>query len=88
MPEPWEANQLVESLISKDVHARVVVDFSRLEIVDSSFVARLVSMNRRLRSVGGQLVLSNLSPIIREMFAQLRLDRAFDIVESEPHAEA
>lgn len=87
-PEPWEANQLVESLISKDVHARVVVDFSRLEIVDSSFVARLVSMNRRLRSVGGQLVLSNLSPIIREMFAQLRLDRAFDIVESEPHAEA
>ena len=80
-PEPSEVQQLVESLVAKGVHKTVRLDMSQLKIVDSAFVARLVSMNRSIRESGGRLILHGMCSIIREMFAQLRLDRAFEIVE-------
>ena len=82
-PELWEVEQLVKSLVQNDTQARVVVDLSQSEMVDSRFVARLVSLNKLIHASGGQLVLRGLCPIVRETFALLRLDRVFQIAESE-----
>jgi anti-anti-sigma regulatory factor len=92
-PEPWEAKQLVASLIARNSHALVTMDLSQLQIVDSAFVARLISMNRSIRETGGRFVLRGMCSTIREIFAQLRLDQAFEIVEDEqgvcdPHLTA
>ncbi len=80
-PEPGEVQQLVASLVAKDTHALVTIDLSQLQIVDSAFVARLISMNRSIRAAGGRFVLRGMCSTIREIFAQLHLDKAFEIIE-------
>lgn len=81
-PEPWDVEQVVESLVRQDAAARVVVDLRRLDMVDSAFVARLLAMQKRLRTLGGHLVLCGLCPVVREMFAHLRLEKAFEISDA------
>lgn len=82
-PEPWDVQQIVEGLIRRGTAPCVVVDLSQLDSVDSSFVARLVSMNKQIRSSGGRLILCGLSPVVREVFEHLRLDKAFEIRDGE-----
>ncbi len=82
LPEPWEVEQVADALV-REAAARVVVDLHRLDSLESAFVARLVSLNKRVRSAGRQLVLRGLSPVVREMFGHLRLDKAFDISDGE-----
>ena len=82
-PEPQEVEAAVDALLDGGEASRIVLDMTRLELVSSAFVARLVSMNKRLRASGAELVLCGMSPVIREVFAQLHLDRAFLIVDSQ-----
>ncbi len=82
-PEPQEVQKLVASLISQNAAAMVTIDLSQLQIVNSAFVARLISMNRSIHEAGGRFVLSGMCSIIREVFAQLHIDKAFEIVEDE-----
>ena len=79
MPEPWDVEQIADALIREDAASEVVVVLHRLVSLESAFVARLVTLNKRIRSSGGRLVLCGLSPVVREVFEHLRLDRAFDI---------
>lgn len=79
-PQPDEVEQLVDALVRKDESGPVIVDLSRLESIDSCLTARLVAMNKSLRSSGGQLVLRGLGPTVREIIRCFRLDRIFEIV--------
>jgi anti-anti-sigma factor len=80
-PELEEIKQLVEALSRNSSHTHVVADLSRLDLVDSAFMASLVLLNRLIASSGGRLVLLGLSPHVREIFDRLRLASAFDIEE-------
>ena len=82
-PELQEVEVAVDALLGGGETSRIVLDMTRLELVSSAFVARLVSMNKRLRASGAELVLCGMSPVIREVFSQLHLDRAFRIVDSQ-----
>jgi len=84
-PEPWDVDQVVESLVRQGAADRVIVDLRRLDLVDSAFVARLLSMHKRIRASGGNLILCGLCPVVREMFEHLRLDKAFEISDAEPN---
>jgi anti-sigma B factor antagonist len=63
-----------------------VLDLSALDFVTTSVVARLVSLNKRLRAIGGRLVLCELTPIVREAFHRFRLDSILEIAASEEEA--
>ena len=82
-PEPEEVEQLVAALVRSHAATRVVVDLSRLDSIDSRLTARLVSMNKFLQSSGGRFVLCGLCPIVREILFHFRLDRVFEIIDSE-----
>jgi anti-anti-sigma factor len=84
-PEPWEVERVVDSLGRHGTLERVTIDLSQLEIINSSFLAALVGMNKRLRPFGCTLFLRGLRPIVCEIFDRLRLTRFFKIVESEEH---
>ena len=84
-PEPVEVEQLVDSLSRRGRLDRVTFDLSQLEIVNSSFLAALVGMKKRLHASGCTLVLCGLRPLVREIFERLRLTRLFDMVQSEEH---
>lgn len=82
-PEPSEVERVVDSLNRQGTLDRVTLDLSQLEIVNSSFLAALVEMKKRLQASGCTLVLCGLRPIVREIFDRLRLTRLFDTVKSE-----
>jgi anti-anti-sigma regulatory factor len=82
-PEPSEVERVVDSLGRHGTLERVTIDLSHLKIINSSFLAAFVSMNKRLQPFGCTLFLRGLSPIVREIFDRLRLNGYFRIVTSE-----
>ena len=66
--------------------ARLVLNFSRVAAIDSSGLDVLISLKKRLATAGGDLALTNLSPMIERLFEMTRLDRAFDIYPSVDRA--
>lgn len=57
----------------------VVLDLSGISYATSSALGALVGLNRRLRSRGGRLVLSALSPVVAAALSVTRLDTVFEI---------
>jgi len=84
-PEPSEVERVVESLGRHGTLDHVTVDLSQLEIINSSFLAALVVMKKRLLPFGCTLFLRGLQPIVCNIFDRLRLNGYFRIVKSDEH---
>jgi anti-anti-sigma factor len=84
-PEPWELVKVIHAIAREGPHDCVTVDLSKLEMINSSFLAALVGLKKRLDASGCTLVLCGLTPIVAEIFDRLRLNRLFVIVPSEQH---
>lgn len=82
-PEPREVSRVADSLCRHGTPDRVTCDLSKLETINSSFLAALVGMKKRLQVSGCTLFLCGLRPIVREIFFRMRFDRLFDIENSE-----
>ena len=79
-PEPQEVDRVIRSL-ERESPAEVILDLSLMELVTSSFMARMITMNRRIQAAGGRLSLSGMQPLVRDLFQRARLDKALNIVE-------
>jgi anti-sigma B factor antagonist len=80
-----EFNKSVEK-IAKDKSQKVVMEFSGVSYVDSSGLATLVAALKKLKSYGGKLKLANLSDKVKGLFEITRLDKLFDISDTEEEA--
>jgi len=67
---------------------RVLVDFTETGYVDSSGLGALVSLNKRLREVGGEMRLTALNEDMRTLFELTRLDTLFKLYASRADALA
>lgn len=74
-----------EKIIDKKT-PRVVINFSKVTYVDSSGLATLVEILKGMRSYGGKMRLSNLSPKIKSLFEITKLEKLFDIIADEAEA--
>ena len=61
---------------------KVVFDLRDLQMIDSSGVGAIVSLFKRLRMIGGDVKIAQLTGQPKEIFRLLRLDRAFDLFET------
>jgi anti-sigma B factor antagonist len=68
--------------------ARIVVNLSGVNFMDSTALATLVQGMKRCRQGGGDLRLCSLQQPVRIIFELTRLDKAFDIYPSEADALA
>jgi anti-anti-sigma factor len=82
-PEPIEVERVIRALLSEGEPLRVILDLSQLELINSSFMARLIMMNRRIRDEGGTFFLRGLQPVVQEIFDRARLDLVLDVIEDE-----
>jgi anti-sigma B factor antagonist len=71
-----EFKQLVLDEIERGTR-RLVIDFGETGYVDSSGLGALVSLNKRLREMGGELRLAALNDDLRTLFELTRLDTLF-----------
>jgi anti-sigma B factor antagonist len=77
-------NELNE-LVAKG-HRKLVLNFAHVEFLSSAALGKLISLDKRVRTAGGALKLSNIRPQIYEVFAITRLNEIFQIYETELEA--
>ena len=63
-----------------------VIDFANTAYIDSSGLGVLVSLSKKIREHGGELLLSSLSEDLRTLFELTKLDTLFRIVEDREQA--
>ncbi|HEX5688770.1 MAG TPA: STAS domain-containing protein, partial [Roseiflexaceae bacterium] len=77
----------VKNLLERaDTPARVVANLSAVNFIDSTALATLVSAMKRCRQKGGDLHLFGLQKPVRIIFELTKLDRAFELFDSEDAA--
>ena len=73
---------LIDQVVAEQ-RREIRVDLSELRLVDSSGIGALVSLYKRVRAVGGQVLFSGVTAQPRVIFKLLRLDVVFEL-EPEP----
>lgn len=70
----------------KDKTTKIVINLAGVSYIDSSGLATLVEMLKKTRSYGGKIRLSNLAAKVRSLFEITKLEKLFDIYETEEEA--
>lgn len=73
-----EMAPLIDDLIAEKRH-HVVVDLSGLELIDSSGVAAIVGLYKRIRHEGGDVKVSGARDQPLAIFKLLRMDKVFNL---------
>lgn len=78
------AGTLKEELLQRieDGNKNVVIDLSKTDFIDSSFLGALVAGIKKSTIKGGDLKIVGLLPPVRAMFELTRLYRIFDIFDN------
>jgi anti-sigma B factor antagonist len=71
------------SLANSPAGTRVLINLDNVRFLSSSAINKLIVLERRLTSNGGDLKLSNLSPEVEEVFQITQLNSVFDICATE-----
>lgn len=82
-----ELRPTIDDLVSKR-KTKIILNLASLEIIDSSGVGAIVTLFKRIRLLGGDVKIAYIVNQPKEIFRILRLDKAFDILESVEAAEA
>ena len=70
----------------KEKHKNVLIDLQKVGYIDSSGLATLVEILKNVKGYGGRLKLSNLSSKVRSLFEITKLEKLFDISDSQEEA--
>jgi anti-anti-sigma regulatory factor len=85
--EPYIAGQLktVNEIVGNDNNSDVIIDFSHVEIINSSNISNLLILRQLLEKSGHQLILCNVSVLTKCIFVVAGLTEAFNFVDN-PYA--
>ena len=78
----------VNQMVSSGDGCDVVIDFSNVEILNSSSISNLMILRELLHERGRQLILCNVSPSIMSVFTVAGLDKLFEFVDDKQTALA
>jgi len=83
--EPDMGNELqtVIGMVTSESKFNVVVDFSEVDIVSSSSIAKLLKLRKVLKANGNHLVISSVNPPTMRIFDMTGLNSVFDFVEDK-----
>jgi anti-sigma B factor antagonist len=73
------ADQIAEALPNDGSPIRLVVDFSDVSLISSTFLSKLILLQRRIDGTRGKMRLCEMSPMIQQVFRTSNLDRLFKI---------
>jgi anti-sigma B factor antagonist len=74
-----EIGRQLNALVGQREQPHLSVDLSNIDLLTSMALAKLISLNGRVRARGGQLKLINPKPVVREVFAITQLTRILDV---------
>ena len=74
------------SLVDEQGLKKILLNFSNVEYLSSAALGKLITLNKKLQTSGGRLILCNIAPQIYEVFEITKLDKFFKIVKEEQAA--
>lgn len=75
-------------LVEEENRSKLLLNFTNVEFLSSAALGKLITLDKKVKSHGGKLKLSNIRPEIYEVFAITKLNKLFDIKEDESDALA
>jgi len=66
--------------------SKLVIDFQRIQFIDSSGLGAILSFLRQVSARGGDLKLCGMTKQVRAAFELVRMHRVFDIFENREEA--
>jgi anti-sigma B factor antagonist len=85
------ANQIGQQLfdlVEEKGCRRLVLNFSRVRIMVSTMLSKVLGLRRRMNALGGRVVLCEPNPELSEVLDALRLAQLFGIYDQEARAVA
>lgn len=79
------AEQLYE-LVDEDRRHKLLLDFSGVDYLSSAALGKLITLNKKIRGVTGQLRLCAIRPEIYEVFEITSLNKMFPIYDDQATA--
>jgi anti-sigma B factor antagonist len=74
------------SLVEEVGRRKLLLNFGNVEYLSSAALGKLITLNKKLQSHGGRLILCNIAPQIYEVFEITKLDKFFKIQKDEQAA--
>ena len=78
----------ITRLVDETPQPKVLISFQNVDHLSSAALGTLITINNKIRSKDGQLRLANIDPRIYEVFVITKLNRLFQIHDSEDQALA
>jgi anti-sigma B factor antagonist len=78
-------NQLF-SLVDEDRRQKIVLDFSNVEYLSSAALGKLITLDKKVKAIGGKLRFCTIRADILEVFKITRLDKLFTIKDTQEKA--
>jgi len=75
-------------LVEVENRGKLLLNFSSVDFLSSAALGKLITLDKKVKTHGGELKLSNIRPEIHEVFVITKLDRLFDIKDDEADALA
>ena len=82
-PDMGEELQTVITMVTDNTENNVVVDFSDVDIVTSSSIAKLLKLRKVLHDNNQKLVFSSVQPKTRAIFNVTGLENVFEFVDDQ-----
>ena len=83
-----QVGQELFRLVDIDQCRSLVLSFASVDFLSSAALGKLITLDKKVKALGGKLKLSNIRPEIMEVFSLTRLDRFFEIKTDESAALA
>jgi anti-sigma B factor antagonist len=78
----------IKQLIERESKPRLVINFQDVDHLSSAALGTLITINKQIRSVGGQLRLCNIDQQIYQVFVITKLNKLFEIQDTVQQARA
>lgn len=83
-----ELGQELFDLVERDDRKKIILNFGNVEFLSSAALGKLITFEKKAKRNDTQLILSNISPEIFQVFAITNLDKLFTIKDTEADALA
>ncbi len=74
------------SLAGDEQRQKLLINFENVRFFSSAAINKLIVLEKRVRSHGGELRLSNLRPEVKDLFSFTNLDGLFNIMDEQTDA--
>ena len=73
-------------LVDDEGNRKVLLNFANVEYLSIAALGKLITLNKKIRAVSGQLKLCNIRPEIKEVFEITKLNKVLQIYDEEETA--